>query len=376
MQMINASVGDGGTNKPADTALVQALLVKIQRPAGSAGLPGPYLDSYDGDCGDHTKKAIRAFQADHVFVNAARTQSVPNPNATAGQVKPNDATWVQLLAKVPPEFKDLRVLPGGKTVYLQAAANELQAKLSALATLTFTLPFRAKVQRCINRMHELYGIAVGVCPKGDRRDFQTQYALFLQGPGITSAGPGESNHNYGMATDMGFAGLRWLHANGGVDHDETPWLHHLTAQSAAKALVFWEALRTVGTSAAVGAFRGPLTDRPHVQNWDDSNVTMGTRLAALLQLAGTMKWSFAQSRYHCDLGLGGAKLNVGTAAQIWNLNATLTPVALTQARNAAAAAQNKPVPAAATDADVATMCQLLRRQFELADARWQDWTPH
>lgn len=60
------------------------------------------------------------------------------------------------------------------------------------------------------------------------------------------------------------------------------------------------------------------------------------------------------------------------AAQIWTLSATLTPAVLTQARTAAAAAQKKPTPAAATAADVAAMRQLLR---DLADTNWRAWTP-
>lgn len=375
MQAITASVGDGGTNHVSDVALVQAILVMTVRPAAPGRPPAPYLARYDGDCGGLTKAAIRTFQGDRVFVNAAGNASLPNPLATAGQVRMGDATWVQLLAQVPPAFANLRVLPGGDVVYVEATAQELQTKLMALATLTFAPAFAVKVRNCINRMHALHGIAVGVCPQGDRRTFQAQYALLTGGGNVTNAGPGESNHNFGMATDIGFGGLRWLHANGTVDTNETPWLHHLTAQSAAKALVFWEALRTVGTSGSVGAFRGPLADRPHLQNWSDANVSMKARLAVHLQASGAMRWSLVGGTYRCDLGLGGAHVDVGTAAQIWNLSATLTPASLSQARLAAATAQHLPAPAAATAADVTAMRALLRQQFDLADTNWQAWTP-
>jgi hypothetical protein len=375
MQAITASVGDGGTNYLSDVALVQAILVKTVRPAAPGRPAARYLASYDGACGAITKAAIRAFQGDRVFVSAAGNTSVPNPMATAGLVRLGDATWAQLLARVPPEFVNLRVLPGGRVVYVQATAQELQTKLMASMSLTFAPAFGLKVRNCINRMHQLHGIAVGVCPQGDRRTFQAQYALLTGGGNVTHAGPGESNHNFGMATDIGFGGLRWLHANGDVDVNETPWMHHLTAQSAAQALVFWEAMRAVGTSGAVGAFRGPIDDRPHLQNWNDANVSMKARLAVHLQASGSMRWSLAGSTYRCDLGLGGAQFGAGTAAQIWNLNATLTPASLSQARTAAAAAQKKPAPAAATAADVAAMRQLLRQQFDLADTSWRAWTP-
>jgi len=374
MQLITGSVGDGANNHPSDVALVQAMLVKIQRAAAPGQPAGPFLAGYDGDCGNLTKAAIRDFQNLHVFVSPAGNQSMPNPNAKAGQVRPADATWTKLLAMVPHDFGNLRVIPGGKTVYLQASAGELQARLQAAGAMTFNPAFLVKVRNCIDQMYRQHGIALGVCPQGDRRSFQAQYALWLQGPGITNAGPGESNHNYGMATDIGFAGLRWMHPRGDVDVNETPWLHHLTAHKSAQALVFWEAMRTIGTSAAVGAFRGPLADRPHLQNWNDSNVSMGSRLAALLQASGTMRWTYAHPSYRSDLGLGGAQTAVGTAAQIWNLASSLTLAQLTQARNAAAASKGEPAPPAATAADLAAMRQLLRQQFELADAHWQNWT--
>lgn len=90
-----------------------------------------------------------------------------------------------------------------------------------------------------------------------------------------------------MATNIGFGGLRWLHADGAVDTNETPRQHHLAAQSPAQALLFWAALRTVG------AFRGPIGDHPHLQNWNDANVSMKAWLAVHLQASRSMHWSCA-----------------------------------------------------------------------------------
>lgn len=389
MQLISASVGENATNTVSDVALVQAILLKTTRTAAPNRAAGPYLASYDGAAGPATTAAIKAFQADHLMVLNAAKQSVLAPSATLGQVKPSDATWAKLLTEVPAEFANLRVLSGGKIVYVQATAAELQGKISAANGLTFTATFRTKVIACINKMHADYGIAVGVCPKGDRRTFQAQFQIRRDTPANTKAGPGESNHNYGMATDIGFAGLRWLHANGTVQANEDPWLKYLHAAKAAEETRFWTALRTVGTSAAVGAFRGPLSDSPHLQNWDDSTVSMTLRLAAHLQASGTMKWSrgvvaSGATTYKCDLGLGVAQYDVGTAMQIWDLNATLTAATLTQARAAAAAAAAahaprgtpppKPQPPA-TAADVTAMRQALRAQFDLADTNWRNWTP-
>lgn len=384
MQKITASVGDGGKNTPSDVALVQAMLLKTRRAPAPAAQPSTYLSSYDGVCGNITKAAIRAFQRDFGLQGAAIA------NATEGLVKLGDATWVKLLDKVNSDFSDMRVLPGATTVYLAATSAQLQAKLAAANALTFTPAFRTKVIACINRMHALYGIAVGVCPKGDRRTFQTQYELLTGGGGVTHAGPGESNHNFGMAVDLGFAGLRWLKRDGAVTENEDAWLHKLDAIHGNQSLLFWDALRAVGTSAAVGAFRGPLADRPHLQNWDDAGVSMAARLADLLTRSGTMRWSGTRGSYACDLGLGGSLIPIGTAAQIWNRQAAVSVDMLTQAR---AASAEHPAPrsqglapsptaplhaapvAKATQVDVIMMQRELRHQFELAEANWQNWTP-
>src|SRR5207244_2427321 len=108
-----------------------------------------------------------------------------------------------------------------KTVYIAAKATQLQSKTAAANSLTFSPAFRTKVIACINRVHLLYAIAVAVCRQGDRRDFGTQYGLLTSGRGVTNAGPGESNHNFGMGVDLGFEGLRWLRRDGTVVENET-----------------------------------------------------------------------------------------------------------------------------------------------------------
>ncbi len=384
MQAILNSVGENGTNERSDSALIQAILVKTTRAAGG-GLPaGPYLTLIDGDPGTNTKNAIRNFQNDHVFINEATRQSAPNPNATAGLVRPDDATWRKMLQKVDTAFSDMRVLVGGKTVYVAATENQKQAKLTAANAMTFTAAFRVRVNNCITQMHALHGIAIGVCRSGDRRTFQAQYDLYTSGRGVTNAGPGESNHNFGMAVDLGFAGLRWLRSNGDVVENEDSWLHQLDPQQnlTAEALRFWETLRTVGTSPAVGAFRGPAADRPHLQNWDDANVSMTRRLAVHLTNSGTMNWERVggrPTRYSSDLGFGGAQYDVGSAANIWNNQATVTADMITQGRAAQLAANppagaQQPRLAPVTPADVTAMRAELRRQFDLADANWENWT--
>jgi hypothetical protein len=241
----------------------------------------------------------------------------------------------------------------------------------------------------LNRIHQRYGIAIGVCREGDRRTFQTQYELLTSGRNVTHAGPGESNHNFGQGVDLGFEALRWLRRNGTVVENETSWLHQLDPgqQAAGESLFFWNTLRTEGTS--IGLHRGPLGDRPHLQAWDDAGIDMANRLADLLTRVGRMRWTGRNQRYQCDLGFGGAFFEVGTAAQIWNREAALTVATLTQARGhsagqpAAGAAAPPPhgpaapavaaSPAAATVQDVTAMRQALRADFDSADVSWRSW---
>jgi hypothetical protein len=376
MQLISAAVGEGGTNVAADVALVQAILVKTQRAAAPGRVAGPYLAKYDGTAGAGTTAAIKAFQADHVFVSATGDVAA-NPGATDGQVKPKDATWTKLLEKVPSDFADMRVLKGGKTVYVAATSSELQAKLTACASKTFTTTFRAKVTATMNLMHTQHGVAIGVCPQGDRRTFQAQYVLRTSGRGVTNAGPGESNHNFGMAVDLGLSGLKWLKANGTLVTNEDDWLHQLDKVSKAQSAVFWAALRAAGIASA--AYRGPVGDLPHLQNWADAGVSMAARLGALLTSAGTMRWTGRGARpaslYTCDLGLGGDLIEVGTAVQIWNNEAAISATDLARvqaafARRPRAPGSSPPVP----PPSLTTVRQQLRAQFDLADAAWTSWT--
>jgi hypothetical protein len=387
MQAIAGSVGDGGTNTGSDVALIQVMLMKVQQPAGR----GPYLTSYDGASGAGTIAAIRQFKIDQ------NVEPQTPAAAVRGVIQPNDAAWRRLVAAVPQAFQGLRVLPAGRTVYLEATAQQRDAKIANAATYTFAPAFRVKVNRLINRMHAVHGIAIGVCPQGGRRNFQEQYELFTSGRGVTNAGPGESNHNFGMAADIGFAGLRWLRSDGTVVENEGHWLGQMHRTSAEQELKFWDALRTVGTSNEVGAYRGPAGDRPHLQNWSDAGVSMARSLAAHLTRSGTMHWERAGRVYQSDLGFGGALYPVGTAAQIWAGNATIDAPTLTRARAAArpraaalpvaarqmAGAAARPgaapavagQPAQATAADVAAMRRALRAEFERADRNWSAWLP-
>ena len=258
MQPLRGTVGEGGVNARQDSALVQAMLVLTRRPSDLDPNRPRYLAVIDGDCGDRTKRAIRQFQNDQVFVGPHRNTSAPVPGATAGRVVAGDPTWRQLLAAVPPEFGDLRVLEGSKTVYVAAMAADQAESINGISALTFQPTFRNQLVVLVGRIFNAYGIVCSVCRDGDRRTFQTQYDLLTSGRNVTHAGPGESNHNFGQAVDLGFRGLRWLRADGTVVEDEDWWLHQMDPRQLAtgESLFFWNMLRNAGTAA--GLHRGPV----------------------------------------------------------------------------------------------------------------------
>ena len=405
MQPLTRTVGDGGANARHDVALVQAILVHTQRPANLDVRRPTYLKGgIDGTCGNITKQAIRQFQTDQVFVGPSGNTSQLVPIAIPGRVAPGDITWTKLVAVVQEPFKDLRVLNGSKTVYVAATPAQRGVSIAAALNLTFQPAFRTNVIAVIRRLYDTQGIACSVCQNGDRRTFQTQYDIYTSKQnvrhGITNAGPGESNHNFGQAVDLGFKGLRWLRQNGTTVENEDWWLHQLdpAQQARDEALVFWNALRTAGTQA--GLFRGPERDRPHLQAWSDAGVDMANRLAGLLTRSGRMRWTGGYKKYQCDLGFGGHFYDVGSADQIWSGQSTITEATLTKARaqgrgqttaagtppgtvgsGIAAArggttANTPPAAPAATAQDVGAMRDALRADFDAADAAWQSWLPH
>lgn len=375
MQALSGSVGERGANRRHDVALVQALLVLTPRPPGRAPLHRSYLRQVDGQCGRGTVEAIRLFQGEQVMVSDRRDALFPRvaqsvPAAVAGTITPGDATWVTLVAGVPPAFAELRVLPGSRTPYLAAPIGNRDAAVTRAGGLTFEPNFRNSVTAVIRRMHQTTGIVCSVCRQGDRRSFDAQYLLLTSGRNVTHAGPGESNHNFGQGVDLGFERLRWLRPTGVVVENEDSWLHQLDPlqRSHGEPVLFWNALREAGTRE--GLFRGPARDRPHLQAWDDAGLDMAARLAALLSRVGTMRWAGRRQRYECDLGFGGRLFHVGSAAEIWSRQATVTVAMLNVAR-----AQGGGPAAPATPQDVTAMRAALRADFDAADLAWASWTP-
>lgn len=380
MQKLSSSVGAGGANTRHDTALVQARLRLAQRPLQLDPLRSPYLRTIDGDCGALTLVALRQFQSDQVFVAPDGRSSQVVAGATAGRIDPDDQSWKKLVAATPAEMTDLRVLDGGITVFLAAPTHELSSAIAAASAMTFEPLFRAHLLALMQRIHEQTGIAVKVCRDGARRSFQTQYGLLMGKRHVTDAGPGESNHNFGQAADLGFDGLRWLRRDGSLVDDEDAWLRKLDPKEHAvgEAGLFWALLRTHGL--ALGLYRGPMRDHPHLQAWPDAHVDMASRLADLLNRVGKLRWSGHKGHYECDLGLGGKLFKVGSAAQIWNREAAVTVAMVNEARAArpvpaliSNVADRPPAPVPATEADATALKAALRADFDAADSQWASW---
>lgn len=379
MQALSNSVGEHAANARHDAALVQARLRLARRPAQLDPARPPYLAAIDGDCGPRTLSGLRQFQSDQVFVGADGRSSQPVAGATPGQVRPGDLTWQRLVAATPAALADLRALAGSATVYVAASTDELAAAISAAAAMSFEPRFGTLVQALMRRVHQAHGIAIRVCRNGSRRTFQTQYELLMSGRRVTRAGPGESNHNFGQAVDLGFQGLHWLRRDGRLVDNEDAWLHQLDPNQHADgdAALFWRLLRSEGQ--AIGLHRGPVSDHPHLQAWPDANVDMADRLADLLNRTGTLRWAGRRQRYQCDLGGGGRLFDVGSAAQIWSGQAQVSAAELTQAlaaRPAPAPGPGTP-PAAAvpavTPAELAAMKARLQAAFRTADTQWMQW---
>ena len=417
MPDIKDSVGDGGVNNDHDVALVQAMLVLVKNAKNQ-----PYLTYYDGIYGKLTKAAIITFQNEKLPKKAAdpAQQAVkppllpPDPAKQAvkpplkappaggatGLIKSNDDTIKALNANLPAGFKELHALTGGRTVYLAGTKADMLASKKVVTTdALLEAGFRGKVGTLIDEMYQDHKIVLKIAGRdGRRRTYQQQYALTLKatasGGWVTNAGPGESNHNYGRAVDIGFEGLTWLKGNGQKETRETAWLHKLEKKSAPQALLFWDAMRKLATKGTAKLHRGPVHDRPHIQAWDDATVSMTKRLVVHLNAVGKVKWERGNQgarfrNYKADLGLGGAKYHVGNGQEIWGGKSPVTKADYAAAKTAAAkaaAAKNPPaaankkapaiLPSNITQKDIDALRKAPKADFEAGDTHWKKWTPN
>jgi hypothetical protein len=400
---LTKSVGDGGANLKHDVALVRAMLLLVKDAKGAPYLAGPY----DGTYSDAVKGAIAAFQRDWKLspaaplpaagigagkagpgnfkvagpLGAGGAQVVVLPAVGAGAAKaapvapapgpgqevsgvmaPGGPTLRKLAALLPATHAELRVIAGHSTVYLAADAKAAAESEAAIAKdAEFEPQFRAKIATLVREMHGRHKIALSLTPTGRRRNFAQQ-----QKEVNTKAGPGESNHNFGRAADIGFRGFRWLQGDGKIKQD-VDWLNALQKTKAASASAFWDARDAIAKT--LNLFRLQF-ERVHLQAFDQAKVSNARSLVKLLNAVGTMKW---EPRYKSDLGFGGKLFAVGTARQIYAGNATVTDAEIAAAKSAALG--KAVAPADIKAADVQAMKDALKADFDRADQNWAKWAP-
>jgi peptidoglycan hydrolase-like protein with peptidoglycan-binding domain len=368
MADITASVGDGGENKVHDVCLIQAMLKVVKNSKGQAYFGA----NYDGAFGALTKNAIVAFQKDFGLVPAAPSAMSSSGGIIGliGKVIAMAATdkqgFISMLGPtlqklndtLPATHKGMRIIEGTKTVYLEGSSTGLSAsKLDITGDANFEEGFRQKLANLVDQTFSQHKIVLWVTSTGHRRTFAQQAAI---APGATKAGPGESNHNFGRAADLGFKGFQWVQSDGTITKDND-WLGSLEKANAAKATAFWNKRDSIALS--LGLFKLAF-ERIHVQAFDQATVSNPNSLAALLTTVGTMKW---EAQYKSDLGFGGDLFDVGSAKQIWAGNATVSSGMLAKAKGVKVTTI-KPK-------DIIDMQADLKRQFELADTNFLQWKP-
>ena len=384
MPDIKDSVGHGGTNAGHDVAMVQALLQIVKNAKGH-----PYLTtSYDGTYAVGTKTAIIAFQKDQKLVPVAVPAPVnpavkgpapikgpaapvaKGPTEKEGFVGPSGPTIQKLNAMLPLPYKAIRIINDTKVVYWPGSANDATASAKAIrGDVGLEASFRQNVTKLVEIMFQRHEIVLSLPTTGGLRTFQKQYDLVTQPNPPTQAGPGESNHNFGLAVDIGLKHFKWLGAHLMAKTEAGWWLDDLTKVSGAKALSMWAARNLIAFNQLKMNPSALPGDHIHIQKFSDSNVSMRRSLAYLLDQVGAFYWKHAGGQYTCDLGLGGAFYNVGTSVQIWSGNATVTQQSLAAAYQAAK--QAGPV----TPALVAQMKADLKADFVTAEANRFQWVP-
>jgi len=352
MPDVTDSVGEPGcTNKVHDVAIVQAMLRVVKK--GGA----PYLGgNYDGAYGKQTKAAINKFQTDFALIKAAGTDK-------AGKVLPGGETVAKLSAMLPATHKPLHVIENQKTVYIEGvAADATTSKNAVIGDVQLDATFRGKVGTLIETMFNQHKIVLWVTDTGGRRPFAKQMTA------NSHAGPGESNHQYGRAVDLGFKNFTWVQSNGTLKKDRD-WLNTLEATNAAKANAFWDARDALALKAPISLFRLQF-ERIHLQSFDNPTTSARRSLVKLLNLVGTMTWDSVAghpNRYKCNLGKGAATHVVGSAKQIWSKQSTVTAAMVAAATGAKVTAIKA--------AQVAAMKTTLKADFELCEANWKKWVP-
>jgi hypothetical protein len=389
---------NGSGSQVQDIAMVQMMLKVIKDAKGI-----PYLKTnYSGTWSDDTKDAIVRFQNDQKLIGGKASE-------TSGAVGAHSETFRKLNQLLPAQYKDAMILPGARTVYFPGSAKDAASSASHISSnQDLDMKFRLKAGQFVNEFYDQTKIVLKNTDSGLRRDFKSQMTVTSQ------AGPGESNHQFGQAADIGFQGLRWVDGDGTIRTD-TAWLNAGETKatkahmSGAKAQEFWKAHHALAFGK-VGLFKTNLAgDDIHVQAYPDSSVSYARSMARLLNLTSASKWEPAgrdaakHNVYESDFALGGKRFTVGTAKQIFGGNAAIRKDDVVAALAATKKDLSKldvfkefqvvksvkvvpgklPTPfdptklttKDITEADLELLRKAAQKDWVKADQNWKQWTP-
>lgn len=208
---------------------------------------------------------------------------------------------------------NLLVFPG-TTIKYRRTTLSLQHCLGTLPT-GLRATFKAEIEKIIREMHAL-GFALGVNDnvKAGYRTFEDQYGIAA---GATSAGPGESFHNYLCAVDLGF--LQWVDEDGKSHSDY--WLGKMEKMEKYKELpaLLWNKRDAISDQVYTLSF-----ERIHFQSVPQDTSGRSMLVKCLNQAAADAHhahWSYRRSGsvYSCTLGSSPASWQaIGTARQLWD----------------------------------------------------------
>jgi len=400
MAEIKGTVGDGGANAKHDVALVQLMLRLV---ANKKGVPY-YNQAYTGTYDTATKDALAAFQKDQ-SINTAVAAKAPAPGAApaekSGLVAAGSNTFAKLNGALPAKYASMRIIPNTTTVYLPAPEAEAKTSAAAIAMKADLDPaFRQKAAATVTTMYADHKVALNVVGPGWRRTFAVQAAQTK-----TGAGPGESNHNFGRAVDLGFGKFVWI-AGDGSFVQEGGWLGSAKL-GPAKSEQLWAARDAIALKAQGIFLTNFQGERVHLQSFPDGTTNARRSLAKLLTAVGALKWQ-VKGQYQTDLGLGAHFVNAGTSKQIWAGGSPITGAdvaaaaagrdlaalakdglyakleAVKKAAKAIATAKAGTIPAVAKSAltaqditqnDLKVVKAALKADLERADVHWNQWAP-
>jgi hypothetical protein len=423
---LKGDVGEGADNKAHDVGLVQ-LMLRVVKDAKNQ----PYLATdFNFIYGAATKDAIVRFQQDSKLVpipDAKKDAGAPPAPAVvtaamekAGLVGKNSLTFKKLNQLLPAKYADVVIMEDAKLIYVPAAEANAKGEAATIGSKAeLDASFRSKLSNLVTQMYAAHKIALSIPKSGWRRDFAWQYMLKLKG---TGAAPGESNHQYGQAADIGMNGLQWVSGDGNFQSVDY-WLNPVSASGLkmpqSKRDALWDARNAIAYKSLGLYPTSKAGDDVHVQGYSDASVDYPRSLATLLNLGGKVRWkALPHHEYGTDYGLGGLYFNVGSATELWRNQGKVTAADLVTAIKAAgkdlaklpvfkdfdyvknavkaqaapAAVKLPPLPVAKvpgaalvdgksikmTDikqTDIDAIRKVLKQDWASADTNWQKWKP-